>query len=72
MVPPRKGEYPRKKCGVCIVGEIEFYINTGVSASHGRFNVTADLLEALWEMQRKSESLLGPDFYMMIVEKILK
>lgn len=63
MVPPRKGEYPKKKCGVCIVGEVEFYINTGASTSHGRFKVTADMLEALWELKRKSESLLEPDLF---------
>ena len=62
MVPPRPGEYPRKKAGVLIIGEVEYFFYFAGAFSHGSFRITDKMLDDLRALMLRSEKELGESF----------
>lgn len=62
MVPPRPGEYPRKRAGVLIIGEVEYLFYFAGAFSHGRFLITDKMLDDLRALMLRSEKELGKSF----------
>ncbi len=62
MVPPRPGDFPRRKGSILIVGEVEhFFICNGAHA-YGTFLLTDQMLDELRALILRSERLLKHPF----------
>lgn len=62
MVPPRPGEYPHKKAGVTIIGEVDYFFTFAGMHSHGTFLITDKMLDDLRALMLRSEKELGKSF----------
>lgn len=59
MVPPRPGEFPRKKAGALIVGEVEYFFSFAGMHAHGKFLITDKMVDELRALMLRSEKDLG-------------
>ena len=59
MVPPRPGEFPQKKAGVLIVGEVEYFFSFAGMYAHGIFFITDEMVDDLHALMLRSEKALG-------------
>lgn len=59
VVPPRPGEFPRKKAGALIVGEVEYFFSFAGMSAHGTFLITDKMVDELRALALRSEKDLG-------------
>jgi hypothetical protein len=59
VVPPRPGEFPRKKAGALIVGEVEYFFSFAGMHAHGKFLITDKMVDELRALMLRSEKDLG-------------
>ena len=63
MVPPRPGEFPYKKAGALIVGEVEYFFSFAGMHTHGTFLITDKMLDELRALILRSEQDLREPCY---------
>lgn len=57
MVPPMPREFPCKKAGALIVGEVEYFFNYAGMSTHGTFLITDEMLDDLRALMSRSEKI---------------